>query len=96
MLKTNLTLLRIIGILEGISYLVLLLVAMPLKYLSDVPGPMFSTGMTHGVLFVLYVFFVFIVTYQHKWNFKKCFLALLASVLPFGTFVAEKKLFRNS
>lgn len=95
MLKTNLGLLRIIGLLEGVSYLILIFIAVPLKYFNDLPGPTYSTGLTHGLLFGLYVFLVFLVTYQLKWNAKTCFLALLASVLPFGTFIADKKIFRN-
>ncbi|MEX1001998.1 MAG: DUF3817 domain-containing protein [Crocinitomicaceae bacterium] len=96
MLKTNLGLLRIIGLLEGVSYLALLGVAMPLKYFAKIPEPVYSTGMAHGILFTLYVFFVFLVTYQLKWKFNTFALALIASVLPFGTFVAEKRLFRKA
>lgn len=96
MFKTNLGLLRIIGILEGISYLVLLGIAMPLKYIWDMPEFIYSTGMAHGLLFVLYVFFVLLVGYQLKWSLNKCFWALLASLVPFGTFIADKKLFRTA
>lgn len=93
-MTTNLGLLRIIGLLEGISYIFLIAVAMPLKYIWDMPEFIYSTGMAHGLLFVLYIFFVLLVTYQLKWSFKKCMLALLASLIPFGTFVADKHLFR--
>jgi len=96
MFKTNLGLLRIIGMLEGISYLVLLGIAMPLKYIWDMPEFIYSTGMAHGLLFVLYVFFVLLVGYQLKWSLRKCFWALLASLVPFGTFIADKKLFRTA
>ncbi|WP_066758074.1 DUF3817 domain-containing protein [Crocinitomix algicola] len=94
MFKTNLGLLRIIGLLEGVSYLVLMGIAMPLKYIWDKPEFIYSTGMAHGLLFVLYVFFVLLVSYQLKWSLNKCFWALLASLVPFGTFVADKRLFR--
>jgi len=53
-------------------------------------------GVTHGVLFMLYIFFVFLVAYQMKWSLNKCFWALFASVVPLGTFVADKKLFRET
>lgn len=96
MTKTNLGLLRIIGLLEGISYLVLLGIAMPLKYYGDKPEAIEHPGMAHGILFCLYVFFVLLVTYQLKWNFRKMSLALVASLLPFGTFVADKRLFRKA
>jgi integral membrane protein len=94
--KTNLGLLRIIGLLEGVSYLLLLGVAMPLKYLFDYPEPIYPTGLAHGLLFTLYVLFVFLVSYQLKWKFNKMSLALIASLLPFGTFVADKKMFRET
>jgi integral membrane protein len=96
MLKTNLGLLRIIGLLEGVSFLFLLGVAMPLKYIADNEDPIYSAGLAHGLLFSLYVIFVFIVTFQLKWKFNTVALALAASVIPFGTFIADKKLFRNA
>ncbi len=96
MFKTNLGLLRIIGLMEGVSYLVLLGIAMPLKYIWDMPGCIYSTGMAHGLLFTLYVFFVLLVGYQLKWSLNKIFWALLASLVPFGTFIADKKLFRTT
>jgi integral membrane protein len=95
MFKTNLGLLRIIGLLEGVSFLVLMGIAMPLKYIWDIPEFIYSTGMAHGLLFVLYVFFVLLVGYQLKWSRSKIFWAMLASLLPFGTFVADKKLFQT-
>lgn len=96
MFKTNLGLLRVIGLLEGVSYLVLIGIAMPLKYIWDKPEMIYSTGMAHGLLFVLYIFFVLLVGYQYKWSFINIFWALLASLVPFGTFIADKKLFRTA
>lgn len=94
MLKSNLGLLRIIGFLEGISYLVLLGIAMPLKYVFDKPEMVYSTGMAHGLLFVLYILFVLMVGIQLKWSYVQMFWALFASFIPIGTFIAEFKLFR--
>ena len=96
MFKTNLGLLRIIGLLEGISFLVLMFIAMPLKYIWERPELIYSTGMAHGLLIILYVFFVLLVGYQLKWKFNHIFWTLLASLIPFGTFIADKKLFRNA
>lgn len=96
MVKNNLGLLRIIGFIEGVSFLVLIGIAMPLKYIWKMPAFNYSMGVTHGVLFILYIFFVFLVTYQMKWSLNKCFWALFASIVPLGTFVADKKLFRES
>lgn len=93
---TNLTLLRIAGFLEGISYLLLFFVTMPLKYYADMKEPNMVVGMAHGFLFLFYVIWVILVKFEKKWNAKTTFLALIASLIPFGTFVADVKLFRTS
>ena len=90
MLKT----LRLLAILEGISYILLLGICMPLKYWLNIPEPTYPIGLAHGVLFVLYCSFVMLVAKNETWSMGKTFLALIASLLPFGTFVAEKKLFQ--
>jgi integral membrane protein len=92
--NTQLMRLRIVAFIEGVSFLVILFVTMPLKYLFDMPQPNKVIGMLHGVLFVLYVLLVIQAKVQYRWEAKKMFLALLASVVPFGTFWADKKLFR--
>ncbi|HNP06215.1 MAG TPA: DUF3817 domain-containing protein [Cyclobacteriaceae bacterium] len=92
-MNKNLSLLRIIGIAEGISYLLLLGVCMPLKYMLHIPEPTYYVGMAHGILFVVYCLFVLLVAYQLKWSYITIFWALLASLLPFGPFVADRKIF---
>lgn len=87
--------LRVVGVLEGISYLLLLGICMPLKYIFDMPEFTRPVGMAHGVLFVGYCILVLIVGYQKKWSLSNIFWALIASLLPFGTFVADKKIFRD-
>jgi integral membrane protein len=94
LLKTSLGRLRIVGFLEGVSYLLLLGIAMPLKYLAGQPEAVRITGMAHGVLFVLYVLLVVKVAWELGWSWKKTFLALIASLVPLGTFYADKKWFR--
>ncbi|MBX0292340.1 DUF3817 domain-containing protein [Hymenobacter sp. HSC-4F20] len=94
LLRTSLGRLRAIGFLEGISFLVLLGIAMPLKYLAGQPAAVRYVGMAHGVLFVAYVLLVLQVSLEHSWSWKKALLALAVSVVPFGTFWADKKLFR--
>ena len=96
LMKKTLALLRLIGLLEGISYLVLLGIAMPLKYYMDQPKMVQIVGMAHGVLFVLYVIVLLIVHLQYKWNILKTFGAFIASLVPFGTFYADKKWFRTA
>jgi len=93
-MNKNLSRLRIIGIAEGISFLLLLGVCMPLKYILMIPGPTFFVGLAHGVLFVVYCFGVLFVARELKWSILTTLLALVASVLPFGTFVADRKIFR--
>jgi integral membrane protein len=83
---------RFIGILEGISYLVLLLIAMPLKYLANQPDAVKYFGWAHGVLFVSFGIYLLKVWRQYQWSFGKATGAFVASLLPFGTFVLDKKL----
>ena len=82
---------KFLAITEGISYLVLLGICMPLKYLYDIPEPTRPVGMAHGVLFVAYIIWLLIVGLQLKWNFKILTLGFIASLLPFGTFIFEAK-----
>lgn len=93
MLKDNLTILRVLGFIEGLSYLILLGICMPLKYLMDMPGPTRYIGLAHGILFVAYCIWVVLVAYEKKWSLVTTFWALFASLIPFGTFVADKRIF---
>lgn len=76
---------------EGLSLLILLFIAMPLKYMMDQPEMVRYVGMAHGVLFIAYVLFLIYLTVEFKWTAKKFALLFIASVIPFGTFYAEKK-----
>jgi integral membrane protein len=96
MIKTPLGRLRIVAFLEGISFLVLLCIAMPLKYMADTPGPVRIVGMAHGVLFIAYVFLLLQVALELRWKLSRAVLAFIASLVPFGTFYADKKLFREA
>ncbi len=80
-----------ISFLEGISLLLLFFVAMPLKYMFDMPEYVRPVGMGHGILFVLYVFLTIMVTFELKWKAKTVAIVLLCSIIPFGTFYMEKK-----
>lgn len=95
-MKTEQTLarLRLIAVLEGISYLVLLFIAMPAKYYFGNPGLIRPVGMLHGWLFVLYILLLLLAHYQKNWGWKITFIGVLLSFLPFGTFYAERKYFR--
>lgn len=87
--------LRLVGFIEGISYLVLLFIAMPLKYMADMPMAVKIVGGLHGFLFVAFIVYILLVGTSHKWSMGKMFLAFLASIVPFGTFWADIKLFRQ-
>ena len=82
---------KIIALLEGISLLLLLFFAVPMKHLMHEPVYVRVIGMIHGLLFLAYVYLAFMVKGERKWNTKQFIIVLLASILPFGTFYMEKK-----
>ncbi|MEO7176180.1 MAG: DUF3817 domain-containing protein [Saprospiraceae bacterium] len=84
-----------IGHAEGVSYLVLLLIAMPLKYMADMPQAVKIVGSLHGVLFVLYMIYLLLGAVKLKWPFSLLVKAFLLSLIPTGTFFLER-LFRNA
>jgi integral membrane protein len=94
LLKTALGRLRIIAFIEGCSYL-LLGFTMILKYKFAMPQPNYVVGLAHGILFVLYIVLLLQVSFLHRWNIFKMLMAFLASLIPFGTFYADKVLFRK-
>lgn len=83
---------KIIAIAEGISFLVLLLIAMPLKYMMQIPEPVKYVGWAHGVLFVLYGVLLLQVFIVVKWSFIKTLVAFLVSFIPFGTFWLDARI----
>ena len=85
------TLFRYISVLEGVSLLVLLGIAMPLRYMLDLPMMVKIVGMFHGVLFVAYVLFALLFTIKAKLSFSELTWIVLLSVIPFGTFYADAK-----
>lgn len=92
--EKNLKTLRILGIVEGISYLTLFGITMPLKYMMDMKEPNYVVGLIHGILFVAYVFWTFLVHRQYKLKTNKSLLLLISSLLPFGTFVTDAKILK--
>lgn len=77
--------------MEALSYLLLLGIAMPLKYYWEKPTLVEYLGMAHGILFIAYVFAAFILYKQLAWTKKTLVIVLICSLLPFGPFYAEKK-----
>lgn len=86
--------LRITGFLEGLSFMILLLIAMPLKYVAGKPEMVSIVGMAHGVLFVLYILLTVVARIQYRWSWKKMLLLWVASIVPLGTFYADQKILR--
>ncbi len=95
LLKTSIGRLRIIAFVEGMSYLILVFIAMPLKYYANQPWAVKQVGMAHGVLFIAFIFALIHVMFEHKWSILKGLLAFIASLIPFGTFVLDAKMLRE-
>ena len=84
--------LRIIGNIEGISYLVLLGIAMPMKYLGNMPQAVRIAGSVHGFLFVAFCIALVAVWRTRKWPYEKVAMAFILSIIPFGTFFLDKQI----
>jgi integral membrane protein len=96
MMKTSIGRLRILGFAEGVSFLVLMGIAMPLKYFAGYPEAVKITGWAHGLLFVLFIAGAYLAYHQYNWPVKKLALACIAAFLPFGTFVFDARLRKDT
>ena len=88
----NIKTLRLVGLIEGISFLLLLFIAMPVKYMMDNPVLVKYIGMGHGVLFIVFLVVLFTVCEKQKWALSMFIMGLIASILPFGPFIFDMKL----
>lgn len=77
----------VIGNIEAISYLLLVCIAMPLKYAAGMPQMVRWVGMIHGILFVTYVVAIVVMLILRKLSVLQGLVALIASLLPFGPFI---------
>lgn len=84
--------LRLLGLAEGLSFILLMFIAMPLKYAFGQPNAVRVVGSLHGGLFVLYVLAVVLIALVQKWRLSRVILALAVSVIPFGPFLFDKRL----
>ena len=91
MIKT----LRTISYLEGISYILLLFIAVPVKYSTGDQYLVKLLGMPHGLLFVAFVILALVNSKKYNWNSKKTLVVLISSIIPFGTFYIDYKYFKN-
>ena len=92
MLQSALGRFRVIGLLEAVSFVLLVFVAMPLKYLADRPGAVSVVGMIHGVLFVLYCLALLPARKQASWPLSRVGALVLAAQVPFGPFLTDRRL----
>lgn len=87
--------LRVLAFVEALSFLVLLFIAMPLKYLAGQPEAVRVAGTVHGVLFLAYVAMTGVVGNEANWPSRKLLFACLLGAVPFGPFIFDRKLFRS-
>ena len=93
-LSTSLGRLRIIGLCEGWSFVLLLFIAMPLKYFADQPIAVKIVGMAHGILFLALAAAALQTHLEDNWPVKRTGLVILGALLPFGPFVVESRILR--
>lgn len=87
---------RKVAFIEGLSYLILLFIAMPLKYIWDTPEAVRIVGMIHGILFILYIWILIRVWTDRNWPFSRATIAVVAALIPFGTMVFDPSLKREA
>ena len=92
MLRTPLARLRYVALAEGWSYLLLLFIAMPLKYIWGYPEAVRVVGMLHGLLFVALAFTLLHAHSVRRWSFRFSGLIFAASLVPLGAFWMDRKL----
>ena len=88
--------LRLVAFLEGVSYILLLFIAVPIKYLLNDPTYVKLLGMPHGILFISYIILSVIGKNNFKWSYLEFFIVSAASLIPFGTFYVDKKYLRGN
>lgn len=95
-IKTKIGRLRLVGLLEGISLLILVFIAVPLKYGAGDPYLVKTVGPIHGVLFLFFVINTLTVGIEYKWKFSETtWKVLLACIIPFGTFYIDHKILKK-
>jgi len=96
MLTTSIGRLRLLAFLEGCSLLILVFIAVPLKYLAANPALVKTLGPIHGILFLLFVMNTLRIGVEQQWTFRATTgKVLLACIIPFGTFYIDRKILRH-
>ena len=86
---------RLIGMLEALSFLALLGIAMPLKYAADIPLAVKVAGPIHGILFLALGYTTLLTKWDVKWSTKQAAMVIIAALLPFGPFIIDGRLKRQ-
>jgi integral membrane protein len=95
LITTSIGRFKLVALLEGLSFLLLLGVAMPLKYLWGKPWMVQNVGMIHGILFVLYIVQIIQLKIEMNWPTGKTLLAIVLSFVPFGPFYVTERMLPN-
>lgn len=93
MLKDTFSRFRLISFIEGISFLILIFIAMPLKYMAGIPLAVKIVGMAHGILFILFIIALFMAANRYKWKVLT-FQLFVYSLIPFGFILIEKSIMK--
>jgi integral membrane protein len=95
MRKTTIGQFRMMGLIEGASLLILLFIAMPLKYWAGIPEAVRIVGSLHGLFFILYVFMIVYTTFKVRWSFIWVVSAFAVAFIPFGNVILDRFLQRT-
>ena len=90
MFKNAVGIFRVVTLLEGISFILLVFIAMPLKYMMGMPEAVRVIGMAHGILFILFVLMLIYLCTKYEWPLGISFLLFIAALLPFAPFIADR------
>jgi integral membrane protein len=88
-MNTSLLTFRRLALAEGISFIVLLAIAMPLKYMLDIKGVVPAVGAVHGLLFMIYLVVSLNLSHRLQWSISRWLLVMLAAIVPAGTFLLD-------
>ena len=91
-MKHNVKKFGLINTIEGYSYLLLLFIAMPMKYIMGIAIATKIVGMAHGILFIAFMFLLMTAWQEAKWSIKETAIFFIASLIPFGTFFTKKRI----
>jgi len=92
LVKSPVPFLRRVALIEGVSFLVLLGIAMPLKYFANMPMPVKIVGWAHGILFLIFCAALLRTKLVARWPVQRCAVVFVAGLLPFGPFLLDRRM----